>query len=93
MDHGISVIIPTYNRAERLGKSIDSVLNQSHQEFELIIVDDGSDDNTAEVIESYSSDVVYLRQKNSGPAAARNRGIEKARYDLLAFLDSDDWCT
>ena len=87
----ISVIIPTYNRAERLGKAIDSVLNQSHQDFELIIVDDGSDDNTAEVIESYSSDIVYLRQKNSGPAAARNRGIEKARYDLLAFLDSDDW--
>ena len=57
----------------------------------MIIVDDGSDDNTAEVIESYSSDIVYLRQKNSGPAAARNRGIEKARYDLLAFLDSDDW--
>src|SRR5210317_126596 len=87
----ISVIIPTYNRAERLGKSIDSVLNQSYQDFELIIVDDGSDDNTAEVIESYSSDIVYLRQENSGPAAARNRGIEKARYDLLAFLDSDDW--
>ena len=87
----ISVIIPTYNRAERLGKAIDSVLDQSHQEFELIIVDDGSDDNTAEMIESYSSDIVYLRQKKSGPAAARNRGIEKARYDLLAFLDSDDW--
>ena len=87
----ISVIIPTYNRAERLGKAIDSVLKQSHQDFELIIVDDGSDDNTAEVIESYSSDIVYLRQENSGPAAARNRGIEKARYDLLAFLDSDDW--
>jgi len=87
----VSVIIPTYNRAKRLGKAIDSVLNQSHQDFELIIVDDGSDDNTAEVIESYSSDIVYLRQENSGPAAARNRGIEKARYDLLAFLDSDDW--
>ena len=87
----VSVIIPTYNRAKRLGKAIDSVLNQSHQDFELIIVDDGSDDNTAEVIESYSSDIVYLRQENSGPAAARNRGIEKARYDILAFLDSDDW--
>jgi glycosyltransferase involved in cell wall biosynthesis len=91
MEKFISVIIPTYNRAERLGKAIDSVLNQSHQDFELIIVDDGSDDNTAEVIAGYSSGIIYLRQDNSGPAAARNRGIEKARYDLLAFLDSDDW--
>ena len=91
MEKFISVFIPTYNRVERLGKAIDSVLNQSHQDFELIIVDDGSDDNTAEVIAGYSSGIIYLRQDNSGPAASRNRGIEKARYDLLAFLDSDDW--
>ena len=86
----VSVIIPTYNRAQRLGKAIDSVLAQSHQDFELIVVDDGSGDNTAELIENYNADIVYIRQENSGPAAARNRGIEKARYNLLAFLDSDD---
>ena len=87
----VSVIIPTYNRAQRLGKAIDSVLVQSHQDFELIVVDDGSEDNTDELIENYNSDIVYIRQENSGAAAARNRGIEKARYNLLAFLDSDDW--
>ncbi len=87
----VSVIIPTYNRAQRLGKAIDSVLAQSHQDFELIVVDDGSEDNTDELIENYNSDIVYIRQENSGAAAARNRGIEKARYNLLAFLDSDDW--
>ncbi|NOQ67209.1 MAG: glycosyltransferase [Desulfobacterales bacterium] len=87
----LSVIIPTYNRAQRLGKAIDSVLAQSHQDFELIVVDDGSEDNTDELIGNYNSDIVYIRQENSGAAAARNRGIEKACYNLLAFLDSDDW--
>jgi glycosyltransferase involved in cell wall biosynthesis len=87
----VSVIIPTYNRAQRLGKAIDSVLAQSHQDFELIVVDDGSEDNTDELIGNYNSDIVYIRQENSGAAAARNRGIEKAHYNLLAFLDSDDW--
>jgi len=91
MEKFISVIIPTYNRGQRLKKAIDSVFAQSHQDFELIVVDDGSDDNTAELIENYISDIVYIRQENRGPAAARNRGIEKARYNILAFLDSDDW--
>lgn len=91
MENYISVIIPTYNRAQRLKKAIDSVLTQSHKDFELIVVDDGSDDNTAEFVENYIHDIVYIRQENRGPAAARNRGIEKARYNHLAFLDSDDW--
>lgn len=91
MENSISVIIPTYNRARSLKKAIDSVLAQSHRDFELIVVDDGSDDNTADLVESYTHDIVYLRQENRGPAAARNRGVEKARYNLLAFLDSDDW--
>ncbi len=85
------VIIPTYNRAQRLRKAIDSVLAESYQNFELIVIDDGSVDNTAELIDKYNADIVYIRQENSGPAAARNRGIEKARYNLLSFLDSDDW--
>jgi len=91
MEKFIIVIIPTYNRAQRLKKAIDSVLAQSHRNFELIVVDDGSDDNTAELIDKYNADIVYIRQENRGPAAARNRVIEKALYDLLAFLDSDDW--
>jgi len=91
MEKFISVIIPTYNRAQRLKKAIDSVFAQSHPNFEMIIVDDGSDDNTVDLIKNYNSDIVYIRQENRGPAAARNRGIEKARYNLLAFLDSDDW--
>ena len=91
MEKFISVIIPTYNRGQRLKKAIDSVLAQSHQDFELIVVDDGSEDNTDELIGNYNSDIVYIRQENRGPAAARNRGIEKARYNILAFLDSDDW--
>src|SRR5210317_160020 len=91
MKNFISVIIPTYNRARSLKKAIDSVLAQSHKNFELIVVDDGSEDNTKELVENYPHDIVYLRQENQGPAAARNRGIESARYNLLAFLDSDDW--
>ena len=91
MENYISIIIPTYNRAQRLAKAVDSVLAQSHRNIELIVVDDGSDDNTADLMRNYHDDVVYLRQENRGPAAARNRGIERASYDILAFLDSDDW--
>ena len=91
MEKFISVIIPTYNREQRLKKAIDSVLNQTCLHFELIVVDDGSEDNTADLIDSYNFDIVYVRQKNKGPAAARNTGIRAARYNLLAFLDSDDW--
>jgi len=91
MKNFISVIIPTYNRAPNLKQAIDSVLIQSHKDFELIVVDDGSDDNTAELIADYPHEIVYLKQENRGPAAARNRGIKKARYNILAFLDSDDW--
>ncbi|MDX1775470.1 MAG: glycosyltransferase, partial [Desulfobulbales bacterium] len=90
MEKFISVIIPTYNRKNFLQKAIDSVLAQTYPYFELIVVDDGSEDNTEELIEKYDADIVYIRQKRKGPAAARNRGIEAARYNLLAFLDSDD---
>ena len=90
MEKFVSVIIPTYNREHFLQKAIDSVLNQTYPYFELIVVDDGSEDNTAELAENYSSDIVYIRQENKGPAAARNRGVQAARYALLAFLDSDD---
>jgi glycosyltransferase involved in cell wall biosynthesis len=87
----ISVIIPTFNRAALLARAIDSVLAQTWQDFELLVVDDGSSDNTAEVIGGYGRRLTCIRQKNSGAAAARNTGIRAARADFLAFLDSDDW--
>jgi len=88
----ISVIIPTYNRASLLLRSINSVLNQTFKDFELIIVDDGSTDNTPEIIkEVYDPRVSYFRyERNKGACYARNIGIKKSRYDLIAFQDSDD---
>ena len=91
MEKFISVIIPTYNRKRLLKKAIDSVLAQTYPYFELIVVDDGSEDNTSELVANCSADIVYIKQANKGPAAARNRGIQAARHNLVAFLDSDDW--
>jgi glycosyltransferase involved in cell wall biosynthesis len=86
----ISVIIPTFNRARLLKKAIESVLNQSYQNFELIIIDDGSTDDTDKIVSEYSGRAAYIKQNNKGPAAARNLGIEISRGDFIAFLDSDD---
>ena len=87
----VSVIIPTFNRAALLKKAIASVLSQTYKDFELIVVDDGSEDNTAEVISCFADRMTYIRQKNKGPASARNVGIKKSQGDFIAFLDSDDW--
>lgn len=90
-----SVIIPSYNRENELPKSIESVLNQTYKNFELIIVDNGSTDDTKELVEKYQktdSRIKYLWQENSGsPAGSRNTGIKKSLYDWVAFLDSDDY--
>ncbi len=87
----ISVIIPTYNRSEFLLKSVESVLNQSFKEFELIIIDDGSDDNTEELIKNLKDKRInYYYQFNRGPAVARNNGIKRSTCKYIAFLDSDD---
>jgi len=91
MEKFVSIIIPTYNRRAYLQKAIDSVFAQSYPYFELIVVDDGSGDGTQELIEKYHSPIIYIKQDNKGPAAARNRGLTSARYNLIAFLDSDDW--
>jgi glycosyltransferase involved in cell wall biosynthesis len=90
MEKPVSVIIPTYNRLSFLQKAVDSVLAQTYSNFELIIVDDGSEDNTPGLFADYDPAIVYLRQENKGPAAARNAGVKAAQYDLIAFLDSDD---
>jgi glycosyltransferase involved in cell wall biosynthesis len=86
----ISVIIPTYNRARLLKETIDSVLKQNFQNFELIVVDDGSTDNTGEILSDYKDHIQVLAQKNKGVSAARNLGISKAKGEFIAFLDSDD---
>ena len=86
----VSVIIPTYNRAWVIKEAIDSVLTQDYTEFELIVVDDGSTDQTFDVLESYRNDIKVLSQKNKGVSAARNRGIAEASGKFIAFLDSDD---
>ncbi|MFC1514611.1 glycosyltransferase [Candidatus Omnitrophota bacterium] len=86
-----SVVIPTYNRKQFLKLAADSVLNQNFEDFELIIVDDGSDDGTKDLIQSYSDPrLSYLYQQQKGPAGARNSGIKAARADWICFLDSDD---
>jgi glycosyltransferase involved in cell wall biosynthesis len=86
----VSVIIPTYNRGWILAEAIDSVLAQDFQNFELIVVDDGSTDDTREILATYGQDIIVLQQTNQGVSAARNRGIAQAGGQLVAFLDSDD---
>jgi glycosyltransferase involved in cell wall biosynthesis len=86
----ISVVIPTYNRVTFLKDAIDSVLAQTFLDFELIVVDDGSTDDTPKLLSSYNNKVRVITQTNQGPSAARNRGIETAKGEWIAFLDSDD---
>jgi glycosyltransferase involved in cell wall biosynthesis len=86
----ISVIIPTYNRAHCIDEAIQSVLAQTAQNWELLVIDDGSTDKTAEVLAKYGDKIRAIKQANSGPSAARNLGARSARGKFLAFLDSDD---
>jgi glycosyltransferase involved in cell wall biosynthesis len=88
----VSIIIPTYNRKQSIGRSVKSVLNQTYQDFELIIVDDGSTDGTREVVAGFNDERIrYVRhEENKGEAAARNTGIKAARCDYIAYQDSDD---
>jgi glycosyltransferase involved in cell wall biosynthesis len=89
----VSVVIATYNRAHFLRETIESVLSQRFQDFELIIVDDGSTDNTRELLRDYGSRLRAFHQENRGPSAARNRGIREARGKWIAIQDSDDLAT
>lgn len=88
----VSVIVPTYNRANLVSETIRSILNQSYKYLELIVVDDGSTDNTEEVINSFTDDrLIYIKAQNwGGPARPRNIGIKKAKGEYLAFSDDDD---
>ena len=87
----VSVIIPTYNRDAWLADAIESILQQRNVSLDIIIIDDGSTDNTAAVAHGYGeAPVQYAYQPNAGPAAARNRGLQLAQGDVVGFLDSDD---
>ena len=86
----ISVIIPTYNRAYCLPRAIDSVLAQSHPVEKICVIDDGSTDDTRQLLQSNYPQVHYIRQENKGVSAARNEGIRKTKSQWIAFLDSDD---
>lgn len=86
----VSVIIPTYNRANYICEAIDSVIAQTCKDYEIIVVDDGSTDNTKDAIKKYDGKIRYIYQKNRGVAAARNAGIRQAVGRYIAFCDSDD---
>lgn len=86
----ISVVIPAYNEASRIGRAIKSVLSQSRPVDEIIVVDDGSTDNTCEVAQSFGKLITCIRQENQGLAGARNTGIQNAKSEWIAFLDADD---
>lgn len=86
----VSIVIPVYNRAHAVGHAIESVLVQTWDAREIIVVDDGSTDATPGILESYAEQIVPVRQDNAGVSAARNRGVQQARGEWIAFLDSDD---
>lgn len=85
-----SVIIPTFNRVDLTVQTIDSVLSQKFKDYELIVVNDGSTDNTAEVLESYGNRIITINKENSGAEKSRNAGAEIAKGEYLCFFDSDD---
>jgi glycosyltransferase involved in cell wall biosynthesis len=87
----ISAIVPTYNRAHLVGRAIESAIAQLHAPSEIIVVDDGSCDDTHAVVKSYGQAVRYVYQVNAGVSAARNRGVTEAKSEWIAFLDSDDY--
>jgi len=86
----VSVIIPTYNRSEMLKRALESVRAQTFPDYEIVVIDDGSEDDTPRLVASLPGPIRYVRIEQAGPAAARNAGIEAAAGELLAFLDSDD---
>lgn len=91
-DNFVSIVIATYNMGDYIGSSIESILKQSYQNFELIIIDDGSSDNTAEQVSPFlkNANIKYIQQENQGQPKAKNRGIKEASGKYIAFCDADD---
>jgi glycosyltransferase involved in cell wall biosynthesis len=85
-----TIVVPAYNAADTIGRAVESALAQTITPLEVLVVDDGSRDETAAVVERYGAPVRVIRQENGGTASARNRGIEEAVGDVVCFLDSDD---
>lgn len=96
IDDLVSVIIPVYNAEKYIEETIDSLIGQTYENWELIFIDDGSTDHSVEIIRKYTEQspkmVLYKNKKNRGPAFARNRGIRMARGQYLAYMDADDTC-
>ena len=90
MSPTVSCVVPAYNAERYVARALESVLEQSRPPDEIIVVDDGSTDGTAAVLESYGSRLRVVHQENSGPAAARNRGIRMATGEIICFQDADD---
>ncbi|QYO63390.1 glycosyltransferase family 2 protein [Leptolyngbya sp. 7M] len=86
----VSLIIPAYNGERFITKALDSILHQTYSDYEIIVVNDGSTDQTAAVLQPYRERIRYIEQANRGVAAARNRGMALAQGELIAFLDQDD---
>ncbi len=87
----VSVIIPAFNAAICLGRCLESVFQQTHSGYEIIVIDDGSTDNTADIILKYADRIKSALQENQGPSAARNHGVRLAKGEFVAFLDADDY--
>ena len=87
----VSVIIPTYNSGKYISTAIKSVLNQSYPFYEIIVIDDGSTDNTADQLRKFNDKIMYIYKPNGGPASARNLGIKRSTGEYIAFLDADDY--
>jgi len=86
----VSVIIPAYNASQFIAEALDSVFAQTFDDFEVIVIDDGSTDDTREIVQKYQKKLKYVYQENAGPSSARNSGIRMAEGNYIAFLDSDD---
>lgn len=87
----ISIIIPLYNKEQYIAQTIQSICTQTYQDFEILVVDDGSTDNSLSIVHTFKDPRIHIvQQKNTGVSAARNRGIAESKYDLIAFLDADD---
>ncbi|MGB3188662.1 MAG: glycosyltransferase family 2 protein [Limnoraphis sp.] len=86
----ISIIIPVYNCDRYVGQAVESILHQTYSDYEIIVIDDGSQDNTRQVLEPYETQIRYVYQNNQGVSVARNQGIQLAKGEFIAFLDADD---
>ncbi len=91
MNTNVSAVIPAYNNETSLAKAIDSVLNQELKPYEVIVINDGSTDDTNDIAQSYGDQIIYIEQENKGQALARNAGLDVATGDYIAFLDADDY--